>query len=913
MKSRQIQVNCVTGCLLVLLTCNYFLFTTLMGVMRDPLTSPDSTFFGKMIPQVYQQQQQHLKELPQETPQTSQKPISPMEFDTTGTEMTPQERHYQLRQRRRRERRQNQPHTQVVKEEEVVEEEEEEEQEELDSYEKPMSVQASIKKKQKEMELALRHERKRKEEETALIVRETISRIGLDGFGLLQKEQLQSKRQPEDDDDHEEEVPFAFPKGSCVTTFNREDLPTNERGVLMFTAPPPLSELPVPMQTWKTHLSGIGTLVVFANDQKTAKVARDNDIPLICLEHVDEKLPRFDVMMKRMHEAQTHGIVGFVNSDIEVENFDEHLQFFRNLANENLPTYRPTSLYNFYEPTGLSSPDWFAVVTRLDVSMDGSITRHDTGGFDLWAWNRYPGGPPLLTVDIPPFRFPYATYDNWLLDIIVQLGERNVFDCTETVRLLHHEHLRIGGSKTWYDALQAGVTGVFVNRHLGYRQIKELPARLKHVAYHWKFGTSFGTPYYTRRDAQGNINIKKRIIFSNESPSSLEMQDCFESSPSSCENLAELIETNTITKRDETADIPYSTAYSPQQTRGKTHTKKQTEVQKKALKNWRYTMEEQLKQHANEDGFVMLSAVNYGYRLHLMNFKCGLERVGMLDHFVIGALDDDMYNWGIMRGLPIFRVTLDSSHTSDAAYGSDAFKKLTKLKSKLVLQVLEAGYSVVWSDVDITWFVHPFEVMSEFMIPDGGIAIQSNAPYVENENAPANTKTATGGSLRTEDPAAFRRLNSGLYVAPNNENVISAFRAITEHASRSKLSEQPSFDAILCEDAPSQRHITYCSYIREPSSEEEIDSYGSSQSMKVTMLDQMKYPNGAILVGQQNENVYEIGRDRFQQLTNKRLFCAHNNWITGEDKKYQRQVDRGWWFLDDDDLCRYHGTYDPPQ
>ena len=36
-------------------------------------------------------------------------------------------------------------------------------------------------------------------------------------------------------------------------------------------------------------------------------------------------------------------------------------------------------------------------------------------------------------------------------------------------------------------------------------------------------------------------------------------------------------------------------------------------------------------------------------------------------------------------------------------YGGDAFRSLTKLKSTVVLELLEEGYFVVWSDVDITW------------------------------------------------------------------------------------------------------------------------------------------------------------------------------------------------------------------
>ena len=128
-------------------------------------------------------------------------------------------------------------------------------------------------------------------------------------------------------------------------------------------------------------------------------------------------------------------------------------------------------------------------------------------------------------------------------------------------------------------------------------------------------------------------------MYMNVGKTALATKGCFESDPSSCLPLTEYVELNTEEKRRETAVIPYATAGDSKLSRQRS----QTSAQTKAHKNWRYTMEEQLKLHANEDGFVMLSAVNYGYRHHAINFKCGLERVGMTDNFVIGALDDDMY------------------------------------------------------------------------------------------------------------------------------------------------------------------------------------------------------------------------------------------------------------------------------
>ncbi len=48
-------------------------------------------------------------------------------------------------------------------------------------------------------------------------------------------------------------------------------------------------------------------------------------------------------------------------------------------------------------------------------------------------------------------------------------------------------------------------------------------------------------------------------------------------------------------------------------------------------------------------------------------------------------------------GLPIFYYESDLSLSGrDMQYGSNGFKKVTKLKSQVVLEVLKMGYDVTW-------------------------------------------------------------------------------------------------------------------------------------------------------------------------------------------------------------------------
>jgi hypothetical protein len=57
----------------------------------------------------------------------------------------------------------------------------------------------------------------------------------------------------------------------------------------------------------------------------------------------------------------------------------------------------------------------------------------------------------------------------------------------------------------------------------------------------------------------------------------------------------------------------------------------------------------------------------------------------MQDHFIIAALGEEVYEWGVIHGLPIFKPR--------AAFNSDNFNSVTKLQSSIVLEVLQAGYS----------------------------------------------------------------------------------------------------------------------------------------------------------------------------------------------------------------------------
>jgi len=592
----------------------------------------------------------------------------------------------------------------------------------------------------------------------------------------------------------------------------------------------------------------------------------------------------------------------------------------------------PQKPFQKFVPTGKTSKDFFVVGTRTDVLENGEKVRHIKGGYDFWAWNV--GSVGLLPFEIPPFRFPFAIYDNWLLDMVIRSGERNAIDASELIEIHHPHHPQREGYGSWVEAFIGGVTGPYINRYLGYNEPRMMlqkmessrqsessnkTERLKDIRYHWQFGTPLTCPYrayQAEKTKHSNLFvIEKREHHSTMSFKDLTTESCL--LDKKC-GKAKYIQDGTTKEENKVLRLPVVDTTTPK-----------TEVEKTATKAWRYTLDKQLTLHSNRDGFVLLTAVNYEYRQHLMNFLCNLNRLGMTDHYIVAALDRRMYRWGVLQGLPIYyfdpqapsginsvderkedlrftkevlRYEMKADHkpekNSSTVYGSNTFKETTKMKSRAVLEILEKGYSVVWSDVDITWFEHPFDALADYM-KGNALAIQSNAPYVSNPNQ-GSQPHVTVSEVKSDDPAGFRRLNSGLYVAPSNSLVKSAFQQIVEAARNSNLTEQPSFDEILCNKESSNRGYDFCTY---------RPSLFSEKILLIRLLNRFAFPTGAVLVGENNTNVFDLGCEAFMQETGTKLLSTHNNWIKGEDIKKDRQSKAGLWFTDKEHTCLYPGDY----
>ncbi|PQQ02732.1 beta-arabinofuranosyltransferase RAY1 [Prunus yedoensis var. nudiflora] len=198
-----------------------------------------------------------------------------------------------------------------------------------------------------------------------------------------------------------------------------------------------------------------------------------------------------------------------------------------------------------------------------------------------------------------------------------------------------------------------------------------------------------------------------------------------------------------------------------------------------------FSLETLLSFNADKNNTILLTAAGYSYKDMLMSWVCRLRQL-QVTNFIICALDQEIYEFAVLQGLPVFRDPLAPSEISfsDCHFGTKCFQKVTKVKSRLVLKILMMAQS------------------DEF-----------------NKTGPINLP---------------RRLNSGFYFARSDGSTIDAMKKVVTHAATSDLSEQPSFYDTLCGEGGSNR--VGDDRCLEPET-----------NLSVHFLDRDLFPNGAYL------------------------------------------------------------------
>lgn len=162
-----------------------------------------------------------------------------------------------------------------------------------------------------------------------------------------------------------------------------------------------------------------------------------------------------------------------------------------------------------------------------------------------------------------------------------------------------------------------------------------------------------------------------------------------------------------------------------------------------------FSLEALVARVASPDKVVILSVAGDSYRAMLMSWVCSLRRLN-ISNYLVYALDDELYQHAVSQvkrtscrlhlptnssvkfvvtsafvisPIPLsfisyFKTELDlgqgvpvvkSSQTmsvsrDDCHFGTKCFQDVTKMKSRTVLHLLQLGFKVLFSDVDVYWF-----------------------------------------------------------------------------------------------------------------------------------------------------------------------------------------------------------------
>ncbi|XP_019703111.1 beta-arabinofuranosyltransferase RAY1 [Elaeis guineensis] len=469
----------------------------------------------------------------------------------------------------------------------------------------------------------------------------------------------------------------------------------------------------------------------------------------------------------------------------------------------------------------------------------------------LMAWNT--GKLPLHAGILPPFLYGKGLHNEWLVNEVLSSDLRLVFDASEVVSSFYPETL-------------------------GQWSHKYLPHADSDAERNWEFegnhhlAALYGTLFLRQNNTPSNliklvkcfgqyyfVNQAKKTVYSLQGPNrhasyslepvpiqeqeTLQLSTRFLHSWKEKKRKTCLEDINSL---DKECKYSFMTSYK-------------VSFEVLVPLSVTFSLESLLQMIADKDKSIVLAVAGDSYRDMLMSWVCRL-RLLAVHNFIVCALDSEIYHFSVLQGLPVFKDPLAPSNISfnNCHFGTECFQRVTKVKSRIVLQILKLGYNVLMSDVDVYWFDNPLPFLLSF--GPASLVAQSDE---YNETGPINLP---------------RRLNSGFYFARSDSTTIAAMEMVVRHASSSDLSEQPSFYDVLCGEGGVNR--VGDDRCREPST-----------NLTVFFLDRNFFPNGAY------KGLWEKPDVRSACM---KLGCLilHNNWISGRKKKLERQVLSGLWDYD---------------
>ncbi len=157
--------------------------------------------------------------------------------------------------------------------------------------------------------------------------------------------------------------------------------------------------------------------------------------------------------------------------------------------------------------------------------------------------------------------------------------------------------------------------------------------------------------------------------------------------------------------------------------------------------------EDTLRKIADNNSLIIVYAASIEYLDLTLNFYCNLKKLNVESNSVLVAMDEKMYAIAMDIGIPVlfdasFSDADDQSNSSCGNFRSTCFTKRTHLKTLIVVIILQSGFNILFSDVDVIWLRDPRERMWAMSAP-GTLIIQVCFPSIFFTHLSSHTRART--------------------------------------------------------------------------------------------------------------------------------------------------------------------------
>jgi hypothetical protein len=270
---------------------------------------------------------------------------------------------------------------------------------------------------------------------------------------------------------------------------------------------------------------------------------------------------------------------------------------------------------------------------------------------------------------------------------------------------------------------------------------------------------------------------------------------------------------------------------------------------------------------------VLILSANMGYADMTFNFLCRLAKISKTFKYVVIAQDTSFYDFLQSHKIPSISGSLIHPISTQNAedFGTTGFKAISIAKMIAVRVVLELGYNVLFSDVDIAWKKNPVP----FIPVDVDLAIQSNS--------------GTNVFPLSAEP------NTGFYFLRSNDRSMALLDDTIDRARKDpSIDDQTHFGNALRDWRISKKAIFIMEGMTAPW------AYHGYRPFTFRLLRPYCFQSGQVASASYAQKV-EPPQDGKEQ----NIILVHANYIVGHNSKVHSLKSYGLWNLNDQKFRPY--------